>query len=143
MKRIITLCCLMLLTMAGCGGDDDIAAVTGTVTMDGAPLANASVVFINPTTRPAGGSTDAQGHYVLNFSGGIKGAPIGKNKVRISTIRDASEDADGNRIPGSKETIPLRYNGLSELEFKVEPGKRNVADFKLTSDGPIANTSTY
>jgi len=105
--------------------------------MDGKPLANATVVFIPENGRPAGASTDADGKYVLNFTEGRQGAIPGKNTIRITTNRESSVDANGKPIPGSKETIPNRYNAASELLFTVEPKKRNVANFDLKSGGPI------
>ena len=107
--------------------------------MDGKPLANATVVFIPENGRPAGASTDANGNYVLNFSQGRKGAIPGKSTIRITTQRDPTPGDDNVKsIPGSKETIPARYNAASELEFTVKPNKKNVADFDLKSGGPIA-----
>ena len=105
--------------------------------MDDQPLANASVVFAPASGRPAGAQTDEQGRYELNFTRGRQGAMLGKNRVMISTAADPSETADGQPIPARKETVPQRYNAASELEFTVEGGKRNIADFALTSEGEL------
>src|SRR5262249_34317050 len=129
---------LMALGAGGCGpGGPEIAYVSGRVTMDGKPLANATVVFIPENGRPAGARTDADGNYALNFTEGRRGASPGKNAIRITTQREASQDKNGKTIPGSKETIPNRYNTVSELSFTVEPKKRNTANFDLKSGGPI------
>jgi len=126
------------LFVTGCGpSGPEIAYVTGRVTMDGKPLANATVVFIPENGRPAGARTDADGKYVLNFTEDRRGAIPGKNSIRITTQREGSQDKDGKTIPGSKETIPNRYNTASELSFTVEPKKKNVANFDLQSGGPI------
>ncbi len=114
----------------------EIAPVEGTVTMDGKPLANASIVFIPELGRPAGAMTDKKGHYVLSFAGGRLGAMLGRNKVRISTVRDPSEDQDGNIIPGAPEIVPMKYNARTELKYTVGKGK-NVVNFDLSSDGEI------
>jgi hypothetical protein len=130
--------------LLGCGpGGPDIASVEGTVTMDGKPLANAMVLFIPPEGRPAGARTNAEGKYELNFSGGRKGTMPGLNKVRISTQAEAYTDDSGKSHPGSKETIPEQFNQLSKLEFQVEPGKRNIADFQLESKGKVRVSSGY
>jgi len=118
---------------AGCGGGPEIASVKGRVTMDGKPLANATVVFVPENGRPAGATTDADGYYVLNFSRGRRGAIPGKNMVRFTTLRDATPGEDGKSIPGSPETIPPKYNAESTLEFMVEPNKNNIANFDLKS----------
>jgi hypothetical protein len=121
---------------AGCGpSGPKIAYVTGRVTMDGKPLPNATIVFVPENGRPAGAKTDADGRYVLNFTKGRRGAIPGKNTIQITTLRDPTPDENGKSIPGSKETIPVRYNAASELSFTVQPNKRNVADFDLKSGG--------
>jgi hypothetical protein len=124
------------LVSAGCGpGGPEIASVTGRVTLDGQPLANATVVFIPENGRPAGASTDANGKYELNFTQGRRGAIPGKNTIRVTTQRDPYQDNNGKNVPGSKETIPPQYNTASTLSFTVEPKKKNVADFDLKSGG--------
>ena len=124
----------LVLASSGCGpGGPTISHVSGRVTMDGKPLANATVVFIPENGRPAGANTDADGNYVLNFGSGRRGAIPGKNTIRITTVREASQDENGKSIPGSGERVPDKYNGNSTLEFTVEPNKRNVANFDLSS----------
>ena len=122
----------------GCGsGGPDIAKVEGTVTMDGKPLPRAFVVFIPQGGRPAAAETDANGKYVLEFSGGRKGAIPGKSRVEINTQRQAEMNADGTMVPGVKESVPAKYNKQSTLEFDVQPGKTNIADFALESKGRV------
>lgn len=117
---------VMPLACTGCGPDGpEIAYVSGRVTMDGKPLANAAVVFIPENGRPAGARTDADGNYVLNFSESRRGAIPGKNTVRISTLREAEKDENGKTVvSGSRETIPMEYNVASTLSFTVEPKKK-------------------
>lgn len=134
---------LALLLLVGCDGGPEIASVEGTVTMDGQPLPYASVVFYNQNSRPAGASTDENGSYVLTFSKGRQGAMPGRSIVRISTIRDGGSDVNGMPTPGSKETVPMRYNAQTELEFDVQAGQKNIADFHLTSDGTVLKSSDY
>ena len=129
-----------VLVFAGCSsGGPEIAHVSGRVTMDGKPLAHATVVFIPEDGRPAGARTDANGNYVLNFTEGRRGAIPGKNTIRITTLREAEKDEKGKMIvAGSGETIPMQYNAASTLSFTVEPKKKNIADFDLKSGGPVA-----
>lgn len=118
------------LTFVGCtnGPQDlpDLGTVTGTVTMDGEPLPNASVEFISASGQVASGTTDASGKYELAYVGGSKGAEIGENTVRITTVLDAPAP------PGYKDPIPAKYNEASELKVTVEAGK-NTHDFALES----------
>lgn len=126
---------VLLMSSAGCGpGGPAIAYVKGRVTLDGKPLANATVVFIPEGGRPAGARTDADGNYVLNFTEGRKGAIPGPNAIRITTQREAEQDENGKVVtPAAPEIIPAKFNTASTLTFTVEPGKTNVANFDLKS----------
>ena len=132
---------MLAAAVSGCGGEDgpEIAGVHGKITMDGKPLANATVVFIPESGRPGGARTDEDGEYVLNFSGGRQGAMLGKNTIRISTLSDPSENEDGTTTPGSPETVPMKYNAMSELTFVVEQGD-NEANFDISSEGPLPDS---
>jgi hypothetical protein len=138
-RSIAGITCMMLLISltVGCGSDGpEIARVQGTVTMDDKPLPNAIVMFVPTGGRPSVCETDSNGKYVLEFSGGRKGAIPGINRVEINTARLAYEK-DGKNFPAVKESVPAKYNRLTTLEFNVEPGKNNVADFALKSGGKI------
>ncbi|MCC6508477.1 MAG: carboxypeptidase regulatory-like domain-containing protein [Pirellulaceae bacterium] len=104
--------------------------------MDDKPLAGAVVMFVPTGGRPSASETDENGKYVLEFSAGRKGAVPGINRVEINTARLAYE-RDGKNYPAVKESVPAKYNRNTELEFNVEPGKNNVADFALKSGGKI------
>ncbi len=108
--------------------------------MDGQPLPKATVVFIRGQGRPAGGITDDQGRYVLNYAQGRQGAVPGLSRVRITTAQGPSETADGTPVPAVPERIPSQFNAESTLQFEVVAGKRNVADFDLVSKGKIASS---
>lgn len=128
---------IALMLQVGCGpSGPDIARVQGTVTMDGKPLPNAIIMFVPVGGRPSVSETDANGKYVLEFSGGRKGAIPGMNRVEINTGRLAYEK-DGKNYPAVKESVPAQYNRLTTLEFNVEAGKNNTADFALKSGGKI------
>ena len=123
--------------MLGCGtSGPEIATVEGTVTLDGKPLHEASVLFINQSSRPAGAWTDESGKYRLMFDENRSGAIPGDNLVRITTFRFGVEGK-----PGKKETIAMEYNVRSKLSFKVEPNKKNVANFDLKSGGKVDQSS--
>src|SRR5262249_47717449 len=119
---------LIVFTCVGCSpGGPEIATVSGNVTMDGKPLANATIVFSPENGRPAGARTDEKGNYVLNFTEGRQGAVPGLSSVQISTARDGEQDENGKKVtPDVKETVPMEYNAASKLTFNVEPKKKNV-----------------
>ncbi|MCE3016660.1 MAG: carboxypeptidase regulatory-like domain-containing protein [Pirellula sp.] len=139
LKSVVVVGCVMMALMlqVGCGpSGPEIARVQGTVTMDGKPLPNAIIMFVPVGGRPSVSETDANGKYVLEFSGGRKGAIPGMNRVEINTGRLAYEK-DGKNYPAVKESVPAQYNRLTTLEFNVEAGKNNTADFALKSGGKI------
>src|SRR5262249_18812054 len=127
------------VALQGCsGGGVKFAPVSGKVTMDGKPLAKVSVIFI-PLPVPgsdivgdtAGGVTDENGHYTLKTStrDDLKdGAQVGKHKVRISLQETRGE---GDRSV-TREKLPKKYNGETELTAEVAPGN-NQKDFELKS----------
>jgi hypothetical protein len=115
-----------------------LASVTGKVTLDDKPLADAFVVF-SPTSAgtTSYGRTDSSGEYVMMFSDREKGAWLGENIVRIST-----GDVGSGGAGGKKEIIPSVYNVGSTLRRTVEK-KSNRFDFELKSSaGKIKQTIT-
>jgi len=133
---------LAVVFVSGCGGRGDLVIVEGRVTLDGEPLANATVLFTSGQSRPASGVTDKNGFYTLYLEEGVKGCPPGKYRVQITTARGESLDESGQVIPAVPERVPARYNVQTELEFLVTPGKKNVANFELQSGGPIIQPDT-
>jgi hypothetical protein len=118
--------------MAGCSGPDNVAEVSGTVTLDGQPLSGARVVF-NPVA--AGGEssaiTDESGHYTLQYTREHRGAEIGEHVVRITTQSRGDPDADPPQ-PRVAEKLPAKYHSKTELKATVQKGK-NKHDFALDS----------
>lgn len=118
----------------GCGGDMKVAPVTGTVTLDGSPLARASVLF-QPDAggRPSFAVTDQNGKYTLAYSMQEQGAEVGACTVKISTVMQP-EDSDGSDSRTKKsapERVPARYE-KEPVVVKVE-AKPNTIDIALTT----------
>ena len=135
----ISLVCVVVLIASGCGRSN-VAAVSGTVTMDNKPLPNATVVF-EPTAAKGNpgpgsiGTTDANGRFTLQLmTKDVKGAVIGKHKVVITAYEG------GGEIPSSapdavfkKALVPTKYNAESILTFEVPAAGTTQADFALKS----------
>jgi len=127
------------MIVAGCGSSGKVAPVSGTVTLDGKPLANARVVFqpIGSPGKPnAGmgstGDTDANGKYTLKtVDTDQSGAVVAKHSVIIS-LKTESSDLDTYRPPPQKG-LPAKYNRQSELQFDVTPQGSDAANFDLKS----------
>lgn len=133
---------VLIVATAGCGGDAyPLAAVSGTVTLDGAPVADARVGFEpqrqgeDPQAGPGSyGKTDQQGHYRLTSLHGDEGAVIGPHVVWISTLEEEDNREEGRIEVVEEERIPARYVNGSKLRFTVPADGTDQADFKLTSN---------
>lgn len=120
---------IFLGCILGCDKGDlpDLAPVSGTVTLDGKPLANKEVIFAPENGRPSIGRTDENGKYELKYTVEIEGAIIGQHAVKISTPLP-----EGGNYAGYKESVPKKYNVESTLKEEVTSG-RNTKNFDLTS----------
>jgi hypothetical protein len=124
---------LLSALLSGC--NSDIVPVSGRVTLDGQPLANAVVTFQPirdssaepPTATGSVGQTDAEGRYVLRLvDPDIAGALVGEHVVTISTAMTSAVEGEppgGERLPeawldGSQRyTVPA--SGTVEANFDV------------------------
>jgi hypothetical protein len=126
----ICLCCL--LPLLGCGAGAG-AQVSGTVTLDGSPLNDATITFV-PTSggqRQAAWATTKNGQYTIAAKDGLG---TGEFRVEIRALRPTGEKPNPNEptmIP-TKEAVPSKYNSHSELKAEIKPGQ-NVANFDLKS----------
>jgi len=138
-ERSVAALLAVVITCSGCGqANENLASVTGTITLDGHPLADAQVVF-SPVSggTTSYGRTDEDGQYEMVFSDYESGAWLGVNKVQVST-----GDVDGEGGPGKPERVPVTYNRNTALSEEVIAGE-NVFDFKLDSKaGKIAPVSS-
>jgi len=120
---------LATLAISGCGKSNlSVAPVSGTVTLDGAPLAAASVMF-QPKDggRPSFGVTNGSGRFVLEYSMKELGAKVGTCTVNVST----ANSSDDSGAKPTKELVPKRYK-TNPIEVQVEP-KSNTINIALTS----------
>ena len=146
---------VVMLVVASCGcsgGSDeeslpDLAAASGTITMDEKPLAGA-IVYFYPTEEGLGsdvpsGFTDEAGKYELKIRAGEDtktGAVSGQYKVVISRF----VKPDGTPVPfdseeppamlGAHESIPLEYSDPAQTKLKATvTGSGGMFDFELKS----------
>lgn len=123
---------LLLPLLAGCGASADgpeLTSVSGTVTLDGQPLPDASVVFMPADGgRSAFAQTDSDGWYELGYTTTGMGTPPGEYIVSISTYREPGEDPDtGQMTPEVPETVPSPYNRPSTLRITVPADEYDFA----------------
>jgi hypothetical protein len=126
---------LVPFILTGCGNDQALVPVSGSVFLDSRPLANATVIFHPADGRPSVGKTDEMGDFELSYIREEKGALIGKHSVSISTYQEADPDSENETIrQGAPEVVPSRYNARTTLTAEVVPGDTARFDFLLDSD---------
>lgn len=139
-------CALLLGLAAGCGGSKPelppLVPASGTVTLDGKPLANATVTFLpvgGTRGRACSGFTGADGRYELMYDNENKGAAEGTfevvcNKWVMPDGSDFPRDSQQSPLEVARELLPPRYSqeGMSELKATV-PAGGGTFDFQLTS----------
>jgi hypothetical protein len=132
---------LASVLVLGCGSRG-LAPVSGRVTLNGKPLAGATVTF-QPIAQKgsieagpgSSGKTNENGEFTLTTATGQRGAQVSEHRVSISVMNTKPEDDDRRRrgSPRLGETIPSRYSSDTELKFVVPSGGTKTADFALTS----------
>ena len=134
----VSVCVVLFIGLAGCPGPSsrpevELVPVDGTVTMDGKPLAGASVMF---GEGAAVGETDANGHYEL-ARGNQKGCPVGDFQVVVEkwVMDDGSPYKSAEMSPkdaGAKQEIPAKYSDMNATELKATvPVGGGTIDFEL------------
>ncbi len=133
---------LVLLNVVGCGGSGDELpreAVSGTVKLDGTPVASGSISFQpnTPDVITQGGAIIQGGAYAIDVKEGL--VP-GVYKVAIYAGEGVLEKQSGGSRSDApiiseaapKELIPAKYNNKSTLTAEVEADGENVFHFDLT-----------
>lgn len=127
----------------------DLVSVSGTVTLDGKPLAAAVVTFESPIDGTFSfGQADNDGAFTLQFDSVKDGCTTGKKLVRFSTTRrilglnsdeeeggsDEAGETSGEAAGGAaKELVPDCYNQDSKLMVEVSSAATDFR-FDLKSD---------
>ncbi len=132
-SRLPLLAVMLLALACGCGGGEkepEMAAVTGIVKLDGAPIKGLLVKFEPKAAgelkvgSASSGITDDQGKFTLTSASGKSGAVVGNHTVRINHASEADAPAD--------QQIKAEYNTDSTMTKMVEKGKTNEFTFELT-----------
>ena len=126
----------LLSVLGGCGDNDPQAkrAISGTVTLDGAPVANGSLSF--QPEQPGGtasGAVITNGKYAVPREHGL---PVGKYKVLIFAPKPGTGQLPpggmpGDPIPPAEELIPPEYNVNSSQFIEVQVKGPYQFDFKI------------
>lgn len=128
--------CLLLFT--GCGSGDGLnrKALSGKITLDGAPIPNGSISF-EPlqTGGVSGGAVYTNGEYKIEQKDGL---PPGKYRVTLTGDDGSNFGVGAGKMPGDeimparKDFIPAGWNE-SKQEIEVQDSGKNTFDFELKS----------
>jgi hypothetical protein len=130
-----------VILIAGCGHANQRAEskpvpITGKVTLDGQPLADAEVIFTTATLGRFAGVTDGEGKYTLVSAVGGEQVCEGPCKVTISKfVLPAGAILQQGMSPlmqGGRELLPPQYSSydFSQLSPAV-PKEGGTFDFPL------------
>ena len=125
--RVHWLLVFLLVLIVGCGRSDT-ASVSGTITMEGHPLADAQVNFqpTGPELNPGPGSfgrTNEKGEYTLGLVGGGSGAIVGWHKVTVRPM---------GKFDTKIQKMVTYVIKSGEPKFEVKPGS-NTANFDVAN----------
>jgi hypothetical protein len=131
--------CLLAIALAlGCNRSGlNLAYVEGVVTFDGAPVADAGVMFMPVDSTlglPATGVTDSEGRFTLTTAN-RPGAVIGEHRVAISKSEAiVVPQRRGLPLYTTKDHIPAKYGSVetSGLTASVKDDDNNIP-FQLSS----------
>jgi hypothetical protein len=110
--------------------------VSGSISLDGAPVANAVVIFEAPDLTFSFGRTDEQGRYELMFNSEKSGVLQGEKTVRIRTsggVGDEGESSEDSPEAPSDEKVPACYNSQSKIKVTITSDSSTL-NFELKSD---------
>ncbi len=134
---VASVACAVLALVFGCGGDSlGRHAISGTVSVNGAPLQRGNVGFqpVEKSSPTSGGAVVADGKYSVPRD---KGLPTGKYRVVINAPKPGTgADVAKGAMPGEtpsppEELIPPDWNTNSEHTIEVTDKGPHVFNFEV------------
>ncbi len=141
MSRHILICSmsLALLFLSGCSGGEGESlprqSISGTVTLDGTPLAGGTIQFLPVAEEGAQAFGEIEnGQFTIAQDAG---PTPGKYKVVISSVKGpggiAPDEEPGPMSERPKEAIPPEYNQNTTLEATIAAGPSEPLTFPLVT----------
>jgi hypothetical protein len=125
-----------LVCVLGVGCGKAKTTISGTVTLDGKPLAEALLQFLplGPEGRTGAVRTDLQGRYQVELSP----HPVRVAVSARTVVGQERDGKDGPMIDVFKELVPARFSDVHTSELTITPleGRNAGVDLALTSTTP-------
>lgn len=125
----------------GCGGGPPTEHVSGKITYNGTPVADAQVGFVpdggDESVKPARGQTDANGEYTLrtyvNPGQDVSGAMVGRYKVTVVKGLSQKQVIEYDDLNNQTDQLPAAYADATKttLDAEVTASGANEFDFTL------------
>jgi hypothetical protein len=134
-------CCAVISTWLGCDTNQNLAPTQGKVTIEGRPLTAGRVQFAPIASRdnrfpgkPAYGTIQPDGTFVLGTHAADDGAIIGKHRVTIYRRKTAGDEGPAKSAPPPNDEWKFAILRLVGMEFEVRPDVDNDFPIELTAD---------
>lgn len=122
-RALLFACALGALTSAGC--DSSASAVSGTVLMDGKPLAEGEIIF-----EPADGAGPTAAGPVRDGKYSVPATP-GAKKVKVTASRPTKKPDPVMGAAARDPAIGPEYNERTTLTATLKPGTNEGVDFAV------------
>lgn len=120
-----------VLVLAGCSQQEQRYAVSGTVTVDGKPLDDVTIIFTPDGKGLSGAAEVMNGKFVCSTKGGPS---VGTFNVRLSPneaeMEEVEEDISELATP-RRPRVPLKYQRLGGLQVEITGADDQMLDLKL------------
>ncbi|GAB5405565.1 MAG: hypothetical protein Aurels2KO_37960 [Aureliella sp.] len=120
-----------LLTVAGCNQQERRYAVSGTVSLEGKPIDDVTIVFTPEGEGLSGAAEVTDGKFACSEK---SGPTAGIFNVRISPneaeMEEVEEDLSALATP-RKPRVPLKYQRLGGLQVEITGEESQVLDIEL------------
>lgn len=125
-----------MATLTGCGESSGEVLVTGTVTVDGAPIESGSITFLSEAADgPTGGGVIKDGKYEARMVPGKKVIMVVGSKV-IGERLQLEGVPDSGTVPLLQTITHPAYNTREQSPLKANiEGAKTDLNFNLTADG--------
>jgi hypothetical protein len=122
--RLLALVVAALLTILGCG--DGKSSLSGTVTMDGQPVASGAITFVKTDGELVReGAVIQDGNFRASVPPGTYKLELSGQKV-VGKRKQKGFDGKDEEVELTEELFPEQYNTKSELTEVIKPGERTM-----------------